>query len=432
LVTGGTGTLGALLARHLVTQHGIKNLLLVSRRGPAAPGADELRHDLTQLGANTRIEACDTTDPTALRTLLDTIDPPLTAVIHTAGTLDDAALPAQNHHRLTTVFHPKATTAWNLHHLTQHLDLTAFILYSSAAGTLGNPGQANYAAANTYLDALATHRHTHAQPATSLAWGMWNEGMAATLDEAELARGRRRGMLGLTAAQGLALFDAALASTEPVLLPARLDLASLRARAAEGAAIPTVLRDLVRPSARRAAAAAATAQSLQQRLSGRDPQERAELLLNLVRENVASVLGLPGPGAVEPGKAFKDAGFDSLTAVELRNRLSEVAGVRLPATLVFDYPTPAALVELLQERLRPAEPESAEGLSVLDELDRLERAIAASGDRAVPTRQVAQRLKALSAYWESLAPSGPDSGTKLEDVTDDELFGLIEDELDRS
>ncbi|MEV5960062.1 beta-ketoacyl reductase, partial [Streptomyces sp. NPDC051987] len=337
--------------------------------------------------------------------------------------------------RLAKVFTAKVDAAWHLHDLTRDLDLAAFVLYSSAAGVLGNPGQANYAAANAALDALAEHRRSLGLPATSLAWGMWSDGMAATLDSTSLQRNKRNGMLGLTGADGLALFDTALATGEALLVPARLNLAELRSRASDGAGVPSILHGVVRPSARRTATAATepAGQSLAQRLADRTPQERGELLLDLVRVQVAAVLGVANPATVDAERAFRDMGFDSLTAVEFRNRLTEATGARLPATLVFDHPTPAALVELLVEQLRPAEAETVEDLSVLEELDRLERVMAGGPaddgtDRAERAQLVLQRLKNLTALWESLLPD--DSGDlDLDSVTDDEMFTLIDNEL---
>ncbi|WP_159047072.1 beta-ketoacyl reductase, partial [Streptomyces pactum] len=187
LITGGTGTLGALLARHLVHHHHVTHLHLTSRRGPDAPGARQLHDELTRAGAHITLTACDTTDPAELANLLATIprEHPLTTVIHTAGTLDDATTTNLTDTQLHTVLRPKIDTATHLHHLTLDHPVTTFVLYSSAAGQLGTAGQANYAAANTYLDALAHHRHAHGQPATSLAWGLWNtrSGMTGHLDD---------------------------------------------------------------------------------------------------------------------------------------------------------------------------------------------------------------------------------------------------------
>ncbi|WFE35244.1 type I polyketide synthase [Micromonospora sp. WMMD975] len=335
LITGGTGALGALLARHLVTTHGVRRLLLTSRRGPDAPGATDLHAELTAHGAEVTVAACDASDRDALAALLD--GHRLTAVIHTAGVLDDGLLTDLTTDRLDTVLTAKADTAWHLHDLTRTHDLTAFVTYSSIAGTLGNPGQANYAAANTYLDALAAHRHAHGLPGTSLAWGPWaaNGGMAAD-------GGRGRGVLPLDAAEGLALFDAALrAAAGPLVVPVKFDLGRL----AEAEPLPAAVRGLVRVRARRAIAGAGL------RLAGLTEAERRTALLDLVRGRVAAVLGHGSAASVDPARAFQDLGFDSLTAIELRNQVGSATGLRLPATMVFDYPTTDALVGHLMTEL---------------------------------------------------------------------------------
>ncbi|MFJ8747623.1 SDR family NAD(P)-dependent oxidoreductase, partial [Embleya sp. NPDC127516] len=353
LITGGTGTLGSLTARHLITRHGAKHLLLTSRSGPDAPGATALQDELTALGARITITACDAADRTALAALLDTIptDHPLTAVVHTAGTTHDATLTTLTDQHLDTVLRPKIDAAWNLHQLTHHHNLTHFLLYSSIAGTLGNPGQANYAAANTFLDALAHHRHTHHQPATSLAWGLWTEtsGITDTLDATDRARVARSGLVPLDSGTGLALFDTAVARGDALVVPAHLDPAALRAQATAGT-LPTLLRGLVRISTRRTAHAggAGAGSSLGRRLAGRSAAEQDELILDLIRTQVAAVLGHATPEAVDREHAFGDLGFDSLTAVELRNRLNTATGLRLPATLIFDYPTPLALTAFVR------------------------------------------------------------------------------------
>jgi acyl transferase domain-containing protein/acyl carrier protein len=328
LLTGATGTLGALFARHLVAERGVRHLLLVSRRGDRAPGAPELAAELTALGAEVRWSACDVAERNTLAEALTTIpaEHPLTAVVHTAGVLDDGVIASLTPERLRTVLRPKADAAWNLHDLTRHLDLKAFIVFSSAAGVFGGAGQGNYAAANAFLDALAQHRTASGLPATSLAWGLWSVagGMGGELDETEIARIRRGGIGVLTADSGVELFDAAMnATSEPLLVPMPLDMAALRAQAGVGM-LPPLFRGLVRAPARRAA-------------------ESAAVMLELVCTQVAAVLGYPGPETVDPARSFSELGFDSLTAVELRNRLNAATGLRLPATLVFDHPTPNAL-----------------------------------------------------------------------------------------
>ncbi|MFB4304481.1 SDR family NAD(P)-dependent oxidoreductase [Actinomadura sp. GTD37] len=341
LVTGGTGTIGAHLARHLVTRHGARKLLLTSRQGPGAPGAAELQAELTELGADVVIAACDTADRDALAELLTGVS--LTAVVHSAAVLDDATLTNLTPDRLHTVLRPKVDAAWNLHELTHDHDLTAFVLFSSLAGTLGSPGQANYAAANTFLDALAHHRQASGLPATSLAWGLWADTstMTGTLTTTDQARMTRTGLTPMPADQALALFDAALASPEATQVLAELNLRAVSEQP------PAILRGLIRGRGRRSASA--TPGALASRLADLGPEEQAGLLLDLVRGTASTVLGHE-PDAIAPDRSFKELGFDSLTAVELRNRLGTATGLRLPATLIFDHPTPEALVSFLRDQ----------------------------------------------------------------------------------
>ncbi|MGW7825278.1 SDR family NAD(P)-dependent oxidoreductase, partial [Streptomyces puniciscabiei] len=338
LVTGGTGGLGAVLARHLVRSHGVRELVLLSRRGGGAPGAGQLVAELEELGA-TRIDvvACDVADRGALSDAL--AGRCVSAVVHAAGVLDDGLVGSLTPERLHTVLAPKADAAWYLHELLP--DVRAFVLVSSAAGTFGGTGQANYAAANAFLDALAEHRRALGLQATSLVWGPWDldgTGMTGDLAPAERERLTRTGFPAVTREQGLTLFDAGMAHDEAVVLPLPLDLRTIRDRGD----VPAVLRGLVR-SRRRVVAAG----GLLQRLTGLDEVERREVLLDLVRGQVALVLGHESPTGLDASRSFRDLGFDSLLAVELRNGLQSVTGLRLPATLVFDYPTVAVLAEFL-------------------------------------------------------------------------------------
>ncbi|MFC9249522.1 SDR family NAD(P)-dependent oxidoreductase, partial [Streptomyces sp. NPDC057136] len=353
LVTGGTGGLGRIVARHLVAEHGVRQLLLTSRRGGDAPGAAELCAELAELGAEVTVAACDVADRDAVAALLASVPVahPLTGVVHAAGVLDDGTIDSLNPERLATVFRPKVDAALHLHELTAGLDLAAFVLFSSAAGVFGNPGQANYAAANAFLDALVQHRRAAGLPGTSLAWGAWaqDSGMVGELTAADLERLVRSGTPALSVADGLALFDAAHRTAELALVPMHLDTTAMTAHGGE---VPALLSGLVRTKARRTAAGGTAAvDGLRQRLAGLGPDERERLLLELIQSNVAVVLGYAGADAVEADWSFKEIGFDSLTAVELRNRMNAVTGLRLPATLVFDYPTPAALTAHLHDEL---------------------------------------------------------------------------------
>ncbi|MFJ9822654.1 type I polyketide synthase, partial [Streptomyces sp. NPDC101151] len=367
LVTGATGTLGGLLARHLVAERGVRRLLLTSRSGPAAEGAAELRDELAALGAEVTIVACDTSDRSALAGVLADVPAghPLTAVVHAAGVLDDGVITTITPEQIERVLRPKVDAALHLHELTRGMDLSAFVLFSGAAGTLGTAGQGVYAAANVFLDALAHHRRTLNLPAQALGWGLWAErsGMTGRLGEGAVQRLARMGIAAMATERGLALFDAAEAVDEPMVLPMRLDMAALRSRTAGTDGIPPVLQGLVRVApARRAAAGGGTAQtatgggtSLAQRLAGLDTEERERALLDLVRTHVASALGHATPAGIDAGRPFRDLGFDSLTAVELRNLLNAATGLRLPATLIFDYPTPGALAAHLRTELAPAD-----------------------------------------------------------------------------
>ena len=354
LITGGTGGLGALVARHLVEGHGVRHLLLTSRRGLEAPGAADLATALGALGASVTIAACDVADRSALAAVLAAVsaERPVTAVFHTAGVLDDGVLSALTPERLAAVLRPKVDGAWNLHALTKDLGLSKFVLFSSASGLLGTPGQGSYAAANTWLDGLAAHRHAQGLAATSLAWGAWAEaGMAAGLSSADRSRLGRHGVRFMASASGLRRLDEALGRAEALLAPIDLDIPLLK-RTAESAAVPVLLRALVRPPISRALEAIG-ARTLEQRLSGLADAQRERAVVDLVRAEVAGVLGFTGPEAVAPDRPLQELGLDSLMAMELRNRLATLAGTKLRATVVFDHPTPRALGQMLLKHLAP-------------------------------------------------------------------------------
>jgi polyketide synthase 12 len=351
LITGGTGGLGALLARHLVSSRGVRSLVLASRSGSEAPGAVELQAELRELGAEVRLAACDVGDRAQLSALLDSIPAasPLRAVVHAAGVLDDGVIDSLTPERVRRVLAAKLDAAWHLHELTGDLELQAFVLFSSASGVLGGPAQGNYAAANAFLDALAAQRCAQGLPAVSMAWGWWAQatGLTGHLEEADLLRMRRSGIAPISSEEGLELFDAACADADPLVVPARLETAALRAQARAGI-LPGLLRGLVRSTSRVARAGDVP---LAARLAAAPAEDRRRTVLELVRGEVASVLGHASAEVVDMQRAFKELGFDSLLAVELRNRLNAATGMRLAATLVFDYPSPVALAEHLLEQV---------------------------------------------------------------------------------
>ncbi|QSY52236.1 type I polyketide synthase [Streptomyces griseocarneus] len=359
LITGGTGTLGAHVARRLAAD-GARHLVLTSRSGLAADGAAALRDELEALGTRTTVAACDAADRDQLRRLLDGLpeEYPLTGVIHAAGVLDDGVLDALTGERLEHVLRPKADAALNLHELTRERgdDLRFFVLFSSIAGVVGNGGQGGYAAANAFLDALAQQRRTAGLPATAIAWGSWGSGrMMGDAAEAHLTR---RGILPMAADLGVQAMDRAIASDDTAVTVADIDWNRFVPAFALTGDYP-LLRDL--PEARRlldaaattvpAGDAGATGPALAQRLAGLNEAERSRAVLDLVRTQAATVLGHAGAERVQPGRAFREVGFDSLTAIELRNRLAAATGMRLPTTVVFDYPSPKDLAGFLLAQL---------------------------------------------------------------------------------
>ncbi|MET8689247.1 type I polyketide synthase [Streptomyces sp. NPDC004732] len=432
LITGAGGALGALVARHLAARHGARRLLLAGRRGGAAPGAAELLADLQESGVHAEFAACDVADRTAVQQLVAGVpaEHPLTAVVHAAGVLDDGVVTSLTPERLDPVLRPKVDAALHLHELTKDLDLAAFILFSSASAVIGNAGQGNYAAGNAFLDALAQRRRHLGLPATALAWGLWERRgeMTDTLAPTGLRRMTRGGVSALTDTEGLALFDTALRLDDAHLVPLRLDPARLRTQA-EAASLPPLLRGLVRGAPRRTAASAdaGRAASLREHLAVLGAEERTERVGELVRARVADVLGHGGADAIDPERAFKDLGFDSLTAVDLRNRLNAATGLRLPATLVFDHPTPAAVAALVAARLAPAsEPPAAPGTNGTGGPD------GTHGDRELHRRLAAipvSRLRdagLLDALLRLTDPGAPENPAEDADaIREMEVDGLI-------
>ncbi|WP_394850848.1 SDR family NAD(P)-dependent oxidoreductase [Pendulispora brunnea] len=372
LISGGTGELGAEVARHLVTAYGVRHLVLTSRRGPDAPEAGALAESLREAGARTvQLVACDVSDPRAVDQVVsaigtDGMEPPLTAVFHLAGLVDDAVVGRLTPEQLHKVLRPKVDGAWNLYEATKGAALSAFVSFSSAAGTLGGLGLGNYGAANVFLDAFAGYLQARGVPAKSLAWGFWEKfglGLPAQLPATSVGRLKRSGIVPMSSREALGLFDASLERADAVLVPTALDFAAFARAVRDGAHVSSLLRGLVRDLPVRGAGAGhrlpENASSLRARLSRMPESEWAAAVLDIVRSEVAVVLRLPGAAAVPPERPLKELGIDSLMSVELRNRLAARSDTKLPATLVFDHPTPHAISRLLLARAGALDPNAA-------------------------------------------------------------------------
>jgi polyketide synthase 12 len=433
LVTGGTGVLGGLVARHLVVGRGVGRLLLVSRSGEGAEGVGELRAELEALGAVVGVVACDVSDREQLRGVIESVgeEYPLCGVVHAAGVLDDGVVGSLTVERLDGVLRAKADAAWFLHELTEHLDLSMFVLFSSAAAAFGSPGQGNYAAANAFLDSLAAFRRARGLAGSSLAWGLWEQtgGMTGGLSEADVSRLERSGLRAIPADEGLALFDGALDVGEALMLPVPLDLGVLRAQARMGV-LPALFGGLVSVPARRRSSDGG--RSLARRLVGTPEGEREGVVLELVRAQVATVLGHASPEAIDTQQSFKDLGFDSLTAVELRNRLNAATGLRLPATLVFDYPNTTTVVSYILQAVAGAAQTTAGSFSAT--LDKLESMLLSADSEDAGRDEVAVRLKALLSQLDGKRASSDRAALaeKIHSASDDELFGFFDETSDSS
>ncbi|MFD8120499.1 type I polyketide synthase [Streptomyces albidoflavus] len=432
LVTGGTGALGGHVARW-AARNGAAHLVLLSRRGLDAPGAPGLRDELTALGARVTVTACDAADRDALAAVLAAVPEqhPLTAVVHTAGVLDDGVLPSMSPARFGPVLEAKATAARHLHELTRDLPLDAFVLFASLAGTFGNAGQANYASANAQLDALAQHRHTLGLPATSIAWGAWGGGGLAT-DPLVARRMERGGMPAMDPEVAVAVMARSVASGAPCTAVADIDWDILApGRMASGRAallsdIDEVRRAVTSRTAPEAPAEETATGALAARLTGLSPADAVRLLLDLVRAQAAAVLGHTTDEAVLPGKAFRELGFDSLTAVELRNLLTGATGLKLPATLVFDHPTPQVLAAYLHTRLtdgaRPATATAPAARPAAADDDPI--AIVGMGCRfPAGVASPADLWELLRAGTDAISPLPGDRGWSLEDYYDPDASG---------
>ena len=431
LVTGGTGAIGGHAVRWLA-QRGAARIILASRSGPAAPGAAALAAALAVAGATAELIAGDVANRDEVAGLLARTaadGPPLTAVLHTAGVVDDGVLDRLDTARLAAVLAPKATAAVYLDELTEGLNLDAFVLFSSAAATFGGAGQGNYAAANAFLDALAQHRRARGLPATSVAWGPWAGGGLAQASQAVRQRVRRGALPAMEPALALTALGQILAGRDAALTVMDVDWAQFAA--APGAGQSPLLRDLpeIRQYARALDAGTGAGPDrgeLARQLAGLSPAGQARMLTELVRTQAATVLGHPSADAVGAGRAFSDLGFDSLTAVELRNRLAAATGLRLPATLVFDYPTSAALADYLRAEIQPA------GTApVFADLDQLESALSGIPIGSDICADITVRLQTVLSKWISAqgAPQANAVASKLQSATADEVFSFIDKEL---
>ncbi|MCX5303286.1 SDR family NAD(P)-dependent oxidoreductase [Streptomyces sp. NBC_00160] len=458
LVTGGTGALGAHVARWLAG-NGAEHLLLASRRGPDAPGAAELRDELTALGAQVTITACDMADRDAVTALLATVptDQPLTAVVHAAAVVDDGVIETLTPEQVEAVLRVKTDATLNLHELTRDLDLSAFVLFSSFAATFGAPGQGNQAPGNAFLDAFAEYRRAAGLPATSIAWGPW--GSADGDDSAAGDRMRRHGIVAMSPERTLASLQHALDRDETTLTVADMDWKRFTLAFTADRDRPLLLelpqaRSIIESAERESADDLAGGVPLTQQLAGLPEVEQERLLLDLVRTAVAAVLGHADLAAVEAGRAFKELGFDSLTSVELRNRLGAVSGLKLPASLVFDHPTPAAVAAFLRAGIVPDA--AAGGAPLLEELDKLEAVLERGTADNVVRARVTMRLQSLLAKWNESEDrsgatarpattdsfgtgvgAGPADGVlddveQLQEASDEELFAFINKGLGRA
>ncbi|WP_338894327.1 SDR family NAD(P)-dependent oxidoreductase [Streptomyces sp. TG1A-60] len=424
LITGGLGTLGGLVARHLVSVHGVRHLTLLSRRGGETPAARDLVAGLEELGAVVRVVACDAADRSGLAAVLGGLERPLTGVVHAAGVLDDGVFGGLTSDRLSGVLRSKVDAAVYLDELTAGLDLSMFVMFSSVAGTFGSGGQANYAAANAFLDAFAVDRVARGLPGQSLSWGLWEQASALTGHLGRVDHARAGHLSSpLSTPRALALFDRSRDVGRAHLVPVDIDLGLLRSGAHP---VPVLLRELVQGTARRAADnRRPDGPPLAERLAVMADAQRDATLLDLVTGNAAAVLGHGSPDAIAADRPFKDLGFDSLTSVELRNRLNTATGLRLPPTLVFDHPTPVALARYLRESMLPAVDPAEE---LLGRLTRMETELIAL---AAPERAgIRARLETLlDRLRDTDGSPGVHDDSDLESATADDIFALLDDEL---
>ena len=436
LITGGTGMAGSALARHLVTRYRAAHVLLVSRSGLQAEGVAELVAQLQDAGAQVSVVACDVADREAVAGLLAHVPPryPLRAVIHAAGVLDDGLISSLTPDRMDTVLGAKVDGAWNLHELTKDMDLSAFVVFSSMAGIVGTPGQGNYAAANSFLDGLIAYRRHHGLPGLSMAWGLWEQASAMTrhLGDLDKARMSRVGLATLSTEQALELFDAAIVADRGVVVASRLDQDAL---SDNSAALPPLLSRLATRRTRRVVDETDTVapkSGLSARLQGLTAEQRHRVLVELVCNNAATVLGRPSAADINAERAFQDLGFDSLTAVELRNRLKTSTGLTLSPTLIFDYPTPAILAEHLGTRLAVSTDQPdllVRFTEITGELQTLlDRPDWKPEDKPELSTRIRTLLGTLRADFDLDPPYDP-RDEDIHNATESELFAILDEEL---
>jgi polyketide synthase 7 len=438
VITGGTGMAGGALARHLVARYGVAHVVLVSRSGKQAGGVAELVADLQDGGARVSVVACDVADRDAAATLIAQLPAqyPLRGVFHAAGVLDDGLIASLTPDRVDAVLRAKVDGAWNLHELTQNMDLSAFVMFSSMAGIVGTPGQGNYAAANSFLDGLAAYRRAHDLPGLSVAWGLWEQTSAMTqhLADRDKARMSRFGLAPLSTEQAMELFDTAMLTESSVMVAARLSPSAL---ADHSAALPPMLSQLIARRTRRVVddtdATVASTTGLTARLQGLTAEQRHRELVELVCNNSATVLGRSSTADIEADRAFQDLGFDSLTAVELRNRLKTATGLTLSPTLIFDYPTPTALGEHLDARLVITTNHLPDRMARFNDITReLQTLLSQSDWKPEDKTHLTTRIQTLLTTF-SIQP-GPDRLYDPEDedihsATESQLFAILDEEL---
>ncbi|MEU4323551.1 type I polyketide synthase, partial [Nocardia fluminea] len=426
LITGGTGTLGAAVARHLVRHHHIPSVILVSRSGLAASGAPELRHELLDAGAQfVEIIDCDISDREAMSNALGKAPSefPVGLIVHAAGVLADSAIASMTSDDIATVFAPKVEAAHTLYELANDLDEPSVVFFSSVAGILGGAGQGNYAAANAFLDALATRGRKNGMAVVSLAWGLWAQGSGMTghLSDNDLSRIKRLGIEPLAQDEGLRLFDLALRSENAALVPIKLSTS----RPTDLHGVPSVLRSQFATKHR-----IARGRDIQppqdmppHGLAGASAKERKDALVTTVLEAVSTVLGYRlSEVKLDKTTRFSELGLDSLTAIEFRNRLKSETGLTLPSTLIFDYPTPVDVAEFIATALGISDDVTAEVFAQLSGL------IQSVNENEIAGSDLKNLISTLRGFIGDLEGE-VDGDDDLEIVSDDDLFDLVDREL---